>query len=149
MRELSVCSTAIGTNEGPEICAYILWSQIVAVDAPLVCGQLEQPAYYPLVLLVLLHPARHRPPANPGEPSSGGSKREIPRGRAEERGPRRVGGGDQRKGSPLLLSPLSCFAGAARVSKKKEFSLVVGFYLPAEEKKAERRLAVNLRVWTG
>lgn len=62
MRELSVCSTAIGTNEGPEICTDILWSQIVAVDAPLVGGQLEQPAYDPLVPLVLLEPARHRRP---------------------------------------------------------------------------------------
>lgn len=60
MCELSVRSTAIGTNKGPEICAHILWSQIVAVDAPLVGGQLEQPAYDPLVPLVLLHPARHR-----------------------------------------------------------------------------------------
>ena len=79
-----MCSTAIGTNEGPEICAHILWSQIVAVDAPLVGGQLEQPPYDPLVLLVLLHPARHRPPQTRESPPRGES--EIPRGRAEERG---------------------------------------------------------------
>ena len=80
-----MCSTAIGTNEGPEICAHILWSQIVAVDAPLVGGQLEQTAYDPLVLLVLLHPARHRPPQTLRESPPRG-EREIPRGRAEERG---------------------------------------------------------------
>jgi hypothetical protein len=39
MRELPMCSTAIGTNEGPEICADILWSQVVAVDAALVGAQ--------------------------------------------------------------------------------------------------------------
>lgn len=60
MRELSMCSTAIGTNKGPEICADILWSQIVAVDAALVGGQLEQAADDLLVPLVLLDPARHR-----------------------------------------------------------------------------------------
>lgn len=58
MRELSMCSTAIGTNKGPEICADILWSQIVAVDAALVGGQLEQAADDLLVPLVLLDPAR-------------------------------------------------------------------------------------------
>lgn len=88
MCELSVCSTAIGANKGPEICAYILWSQIVAVDAALVGGQLEQAAYDPLVLLVLLDPARHR--RTPDRRKPGGAfllgarvracEREIPHG---------------------------------------------------------------------
>lgn len=57
MCELPMSSAAIGTNEGPEICADILWSQVVAVDAALVGGQLEQAPYDPLVPLVLLDPA--------------------------------------------------------------------------------------------
>lgn len=98
MRELSVRSTAIGTNKGPEICAHILWSQIVAVDAPLVGGQLEQPAYDPLVPLVLLHPARHRRRRTPREPSS--ARARDPARAKEGRGeaePRRRGGGGNGK----------------------------------------------------
>lgn len=102
MCELSVCSTAIGTNKGPEICAYILWSQIVAVDAPLVGGQLEQAAYDPLVLLVLLHPARHRRTTDRRKPGgallgAGGRARDPARGRAKARG---GGGGDERERAP-------------------------------------------------
>ena len=87
MRELSMCSTAISTNKGPEICADILWAQIVAVDAPLIRGQLEQPAYDPLVPLVLLHPARHRripdshKPCGDGAPSVRVRARDLARAR--------------------------------------------------------------------
>jgi len=96
VRELSVCSAAIGTNKGPEICAYILWSQIVAVDAPLVGGQLEQAAYDPLVLLVLLHPARHRrtPDRRRKPPAEPSSARDPARARGCE-GAGRGGGGDE------------------------------------------------------
>lgn len=119
MRELPMCSTAIGTDERPEICADILWSQIVAVDAALVGGQLEQAPYDPLVPLVLFDPARHRRRIAPrapqtlrtGAPSllgarAGGepSEREIPRARAEAEARRRGGGSGERKGSPLLFA---------------------------------------------
>jgi len=109
VRELSVCSTAIGTDKGPEICAYILWSQIVAVDAPLVGGQLEQPAYDPLVLLVLLHRlaiAGHLSAAkNPAGPSS---VRACVRASARSRTRAREGAGrlavaTNRKGSPAFV----------------------------------------------
>lgn len=98
MCELPMCSTAIGTNESPEICADILWSQVVAVDAALVGGQLEQAPYDPLVPLVLLDPAPHRRRIAPrlqtlrtAAPSllsssvRAASEREIPRARARGR----------------------------------------------------------------
>lgn len=107
MCELSVCSTAIGANKGPEICAYILWSQIVAVDAALVGGQLEQAAYDPLVLLVLLDPARHR--RTPDRRKPGGAFLLGACGRARDPA-RGGGGGGERERSLLWVSPLSSFA---------------------------------------
>lgn len=60
MTELSVYPAAISTDESREACAYILWPQAVAVDAPAVARELEQTPDDLLVPLVLLHPAPHR-----------------------------------------------------------------------------------------
>lgn len=126
MCELPMCSTAIGTNESPEICADILWSQVVAVDAALVGGQLEQAPYDPLVPLVLLDPAPHRRRIAPrlqtlrtAAPSllsssvRAASEREIPRARGRGEATRWWWWWQRRaKGSPLLLL-LVCFAARA------------------------------------
>lgn len=75
MTELSVYPAAISADESREACAYILWSQAVAVDAPAVAGELEQAPDDLLVPLILLHPAPHRmadadPCRNPAAPEA-------------------------------------------------------------------------------
>lgn len=146
MCELPMSSAAIGTNEGPEICADILWSQVVAVDAALVGGQLEQAPYDPLVPLVLLDPAPHRRRIAPrlqtlrtGAPSLLGARGERARDPARARArPRR---GDEvvavAAASKRLASVAATGVASLRVllpgGGKKNFSLVASWEEEGEE----------------
>jgi len=148
MCELPMSSAAIGTNEGPEICADILWSQVVAVDAALVGGQLEQAPYDPLVPLVLLDPAPHRRRIAPrlqtlrtGAPSLLGARGERARDPARARArPRRGGGcGSGEQKARLFCCCWGCFAARAITrGREKNLSLVASWEEEGEEEEEVR-----------
>lgn len=89
MTEFPVYSAAISADESREVCAYILWSHAVAVDAPAVSGELEQDPDGLLVPLVLLHPAAH-PTYTPLNPAAWGKRIEVQEPRSLRENGRRV-----------------------------------------------------------
>lgn len=61
MCKLTMYSTACRANEGPKICAYILWSQIITVDTSSIWRKLHETPYNFLILLFFLPASHFRP----------------------------------------------------------------------------------------